>query len=111
MSNLVHTLRGIGPGWWSAAAGAAGAGALLFPSNRWLAGALGAGAVLAIALWKGDCGCGCGGDCGGAAGTTADPSRPPVSVTGTVDKPEELTFADIAGGGAGFDVADDEAIR
>lgn len=48
----VSRLRAIGPGWWSAVAAAAGAGAVLVPSHRWQAGLFVGGVVLAVALWQ-----------------------------------------------------------
>lgn len=51
-------ITNVSPGWWSAIAGAAAAGAMLMPGRRILAGAVLGGAMLALAVHKvAPCGC------------------------------------------------------
>jgi hypothetical protein len=49
---LPARLRSLSPGWWSAVAGAAGAGAIIVPAHRVVAALVGGGTMLAIALWQ-----------------------------------------------------------
>lgn len=56
MTLSLDTLRNVSPSWWGAVAGAAVAGAALVPSARLLAGAIGGGALLALAIkFSGPC--------------------------------------------------------
>jgi hypothetical protein len=66
-----HRITNVSPAWWGAVAGAATAGAVLFPEHRLLGGALVGGAMLVIALYKTPC---CAG-CGAASSPTATAAR------------------------------------
>lgn len=81
MSDVKQTLQRLTPGWFSAIAGAAIAGATLVPHHRILAG-LGAGvSMLAIAIALTPCcdGCAAGQGCG-ASVTAKPPTLPPAVV-------------------------------
>jgi hypothetical protein len=65
---IVDKLKRMSPAWYGAAAGAAVAGATLFPDARLFSGLLGAGAVLALGLYVTPC-------CDSCADAAADASH------------------------------------
>lgn len=75
LANVVTEIENLNPRWLEAAFGAAAAGALVFPARRVLAAAVGAGGVVAFALWRNrkPCcsSCANGGGCEGAGNAAA----------------------------------------
>jgi hypothetical protein len=73
MGNIGHRLREVSASWYAAAAGAAVAGAAVFPQRRVLAGLVAGLGVLVIAVRNTPCcsGCAQGGGCGGGGGDAA----------------------------------------
>lgn len=72
-----HRITNISPGWWSAVAGAATAGAVLVPDHRITAGAVLGSVLLVVALYKAPC---CSACAGKPAAPTATAGTQPVSL-------------------------------
>jgi hypothetical protein len=78
MREIPSRLRALSPGWWGAVAGAAAAGATIYPGRRLIAAAVGAVGVLAIAIWRDPGACATCADSPGP--TAADPVTDPAPV-------------------------------
>jgi hypothetical protein len=98
----IDHLRALPIGWWGAIAGAAVAGATLFPSARVLAGAAAAAGMLTLAVKLTPCcdGCAAGKGCGGSP--TTETADPPTG--GTVIARGDDTQAPFTDGEGGPDV-------
>lgn len=85
----------LSPGWFGAAASVAGAGILLVPQHRVLAGIVGGAAVLAIALYQASRSGSCCDDCAKAPPTVAVGEPHPTPPLGIPPAPEESADASI----------------